>query len=382
MTLMQNNDFVRRIQSPGGDRKKSGSTHIDFPLLILLLALCVFGLLVLYSAGGQDLSYIKRQATFMVVGFCLMFVVAQFEVRYWEKWAFVFYSLGLLLLFAVLLFGVGAKGAQRWLDIGFTRLQPAEFMKVGVPLMLAAYLSNRFIPPTLKHTSWAMAMILLPAVLIVRQPDLWTALLVFFSGFLTLFLAGLGVRYLIFTFLTSIAAVPIMWNFVLLDYQKQRILTLLSPEQDKLGSGWNIVQSKTAIGSGGLNGKGWTEGTQSQLNFLPESHTDFIIAVLGEEFGLIGILTLLTLYALVIARCSFIALNAQSQFGRLLAGSLGLIFFIYVFVNMGMVSGILPVVGAPLPMISYGGTAVLTLFIGFGLLMAISTEPNRIRKVL
>ncbi|MFT5331872.1 MAG: rod shape determining protein RodA [Porticoccaceae bacterium] len=173
-----------------------------------------------------------------------------------------------------------------------------------------------------------------------------------------------------------------MWNFVLLDYQKQRILTLLSPEQDKLGSGWNIVQSKTAIGSGGLNGKGWTEGTQSQLNFLPESHTDFIIAVLGEEFGLIGILALLTLYALVIARCSFIALNAQSQFGRLLAGSLGLIFFIYVFVNMGMVSGILPVVGAPLPMISYGGTAILTLFIGFGLLMAISTEPNRMRKDL
>jgi rod shape determining protein RodA len=200
MTLMQNNDFVRRIQSPGGDRKKSGSTHIDFPLLILLLALCVFGLLVLYSAGGQDLSYIKRQATFMVVGFCLMLVVAQFEVRYWEKWAFVFYGLGLLLLFAVLFFGVGAKGAQRWLDIGFTRLQPAEFMKVGVPLMLAAYLSNRFIPPTLKHISWAMVMILLPAVLIMRQPDLGTGLLVLFSGFLTLFLAGLGVRYLIFTF--------------------------------------------------------------------------------------------------------------------------------------------------------------------------------------
>jgi len=379
---MQHNDFVRRIQSPGGDRKKSGSMHIDFPLLILLLALCVFGLMVLYSAGGQDLSYITRQSIFMVAGFFIMFTVAQFEVRYWEKWAFVFYGLGLLLLIAVLFFGVGAKGAQRWLDIGFTRLQPAEFMKVGVPLMLAAYLSKRFIPPTLKHISWAMVLTLLPAMLIMRQPDLGTALLVFVSGFLTLFLAGLGVRYLVIIFLTSIAAVPIMWNFVLHDYQKQRILTLLSPEQDKLGSGWNIVQSKTAIGSGGLNGKGWTEGTQSQLSFLPESHTDFIISVLAEEFGLIGILTLLTLYALLIARCSFIALNAQSQFGRLLAGSLGLIFFIYVFVNMGMVSGILPVVGAPLPMISYGGTAILTLFIGFGLLMAISTEPNRMRKTL
>ena len=379
---MQNNDFVRRIQSPGGDRKKSGSAHIDFPLLTLLVALCGLGLMVLYSAGGQDLAYVKRQATFMVLGFIIMFVVAQFEVRYWEKWAFVFYSLGLLLLIVVLFFGVGAKGAQRWLDIGFTRLQPAEFMKVGVPLMLAAYLSKRFIPPTLKHISWAMVMIMIPAALIMRQPDLGTALLVFVSGFFTLFLAGLGVHYLIGTFLTGIATVPIMWNFVLLDYQKQRLLTLLSPEKDRLGSGWNIVQSKTAIGSGGLNGKGWTEGTQSQLNFLPESHTDFIIAVLAEEFGLIGILILLTLYTLVIARCSFIALKAQSQFGRLLAGSLSLIFFIYVFVNMGMVSGILPVVGAPLPMISYGGTAILTLFIGFGLLMAISTEPNRMRTTL
>lgn len=379
---MQNNDFVRRIQSPGGDRKKSGSAHIDFPLLTLLVALCGLGLMVLYSAGGQDLAYVKRQATFMVLGFIIMFVVAQFEVRYWEKWAFVFYSLGLLLLIVVLFFGVGAKGAQRWLDIGFTRLQPAEFMKVGVPLMLAAYLSKRFIPPTLKHISWAMVMIMIPAALIMRQPDLGTALLVFMSGFFTLFLAGLGVHYLIGTFLTGIAAVPIMWNFILLDYQKQRLLTLLSPEKDRLGSGWNIVQSKTAIGSGGLNGKGWTEGTQSQLNFLPESHTDFIIAVLAEEFGLIGILILLTLYTLVIARCSFIALKAQSQFGRLLAGSLSLIFFIYVFVNMGMVSGILPVVGAPLPMISYGGTAILTLFIGFGLLMAISTEPNRMRTTL
>lgn len=379
---MQNNDFVRRIQSPGGDRKKSGSAHIDFPLLTLLVALCGLGLMVLYSAGGQDLAYVKRQATFIVLGFIIMFVVAQFEVRYWEKWAFVFYSLGLLLLIVVLFFGVGAKGAQRWLDIGFTRLQPAEFMKVGVPLMLAAYLSKRFIPPTLKHITWAMVMIMIPAALIMRQPDLGTALLVFVSGFFTLFLAGLGVHYLIGTFLTGIAAVPIMWNFVLLDYQKQRLLTLLSPEKDRLGSGWNIVQSKTAIGSGGLNGKGWTEGTQSQLNFLPESHTDFIIAVLAEEFGLIGILILLTLYTLVIARCSFIALKAQSQFGRLLAGSLSLIFFIYVFVNMGMVSGILPVVGAPLPMISYGGTAILTLFIGFGLLMAISTEPNRMRTTL
>jgi len=222
-------------------------------------------------------------------------------------------------------------------------------------------------------------MILIPTLLIVRQPDLGTAILVFMSGFLVLFLAGLRKRYIAGSGLVAIAAIPVMWLFVLRDYQKQRILTLLSPEDDTLGSGWNIIQSKTAIGSGGFEGKGWTEGTQSQLSFLPESHTDFIIAVLAEEFGLIGVLALCTLYLLVIGRCLIIATNAQSQFGRLLAGSLASIFFVYIFVNMGMVSGILPVVGAPLPMISYGGTAILTLFIGFGMLMAISREPKQMR---
>ena len=301
---MQINDFVRTMQNPGGARRISRSMNIDLILLVLLFALCAFGLAVLYSAGGQDLSYVKRQLTFMTVGFALMLIVAQVSVRSLERWAFVIYGLGLVSLFAVLIFGVGAKGAQRWLDLGFTRLQPAELMKVSVPLM---------------------------------------------------------------------------WLFVLRDYQKQRILTLLSPEDDTLGSGWNIIQSKTAIGSGGFEGKGWTEGTQSQLSFLPESHTDFIIAVLAEEFGLIGVLALCTLYLLVIGRSLVIATNAQSQFGRLLAGSLASIFFVYIFVNMGMVSGILPVVGAPLPMISYGGTAILTLFIGFGMLMAISREPRQMR---
>jgi rod shape determining protein RodA len=379
---MQNNDFVRRFQSPGGDRIIRRVLHIDLILFVLLLILCAFGLVVIYSAGGQDLFYVKRQFVFMIAGFILMLLVAQFPARSWERWAFVFYGFGLVLLAAVLIFGVGAKGAQRWLDIGVTRLQPAEFMKVCVPLMISAYLGKRFVPPVAKHVFWSVFMVILPTLLIIRQPDLGTGILVFVSGFLVLFLAGLKKRYLIGSALLTLAAVPMMWIFVLRDYQKQRVLTLLSPEDDKLGAGWNIVQSKTAIGSGGVSGKGWTEGTQSQLNFLPESHTDFIIAVLAEEFGLIGVLTLFTLYLLVIVRCILIAINAQSQFGRLLAGSFGLVFFFYIFVNMGMVSGILPVVGAPLPMISYGGTAILTLFIGFGMLMAISTEPKRIRTQL
>jgi rod shape determining protein RodA len=376
---MQINDFVRTIQNPGGAHRINRSVNVDFILFLLLFLLCAFGLGVLFSAGGQDLFYVKRQLMFMIVGFVLMLSVAQISVRTMQRWAFVIYGLGLVSLLAVLLFGVGAKGAQRWLDIGFTRLQPAEMMKICVPLMISAYLSKRFIPPTFKHVCWSVVMILIPTLLIVRQPDLGTAILVLASGFLVLFLAGLGKRYILGTGLISIAAIPVMWLFVLRDYQKQRILTLLSPENDTLGSGWNIIQSKTAIGSGGLDGKGWTEGTQSQLSFLPESHTDFVIAVLAEEFGLIGVMALCTLYLLIIGRCLLIATNAQSQFGRLLAGSLGSIFFVNIFVNMGMVSGILPVVGAPLPMISYGGTAILTLFIGFGMLMAISSEPKQMR---
>jgi rod shape determining protein RodA len=376
---MYTNDFVRRMQSPGGDRRRGRSLHMDIPLLMILITICIGGLLVLYSASGQSLFYVKRQALFMLTGFAAMMVVAQFPVRFWERWAFLFYCIGLISLVAVLFFGVGAKGAQRWLDLGLTRFQPSELMKVAVPMMVSAYLGKRYIPPQFIHILATLTLILMPVLLIVKQPDLGTAILIFTSGCFVLFLAGLRKRYLISAFLMALAAIPSLWFFVMRDYQKQRVLTLLSPEDDKLGAGWNIIQSTTAIGSGGLNGKGWTLGTQSQLNFLPETHTDFIIAVLAEEFGLIGVLTLCTAYLLLIGRCMVIALNSQSQFGRLIAGSLSLTFFIYVFVNMSMVSGILPVVGVPLPLISYGGTAIVTLFLGFGILMAISTEPKRIR---
>ena len=379
---MYRDDFVRRIHSPGGDRRGSRSMHLDIPLLVILAVICLTGLFVLYSASGQSLYLVKRQAVFMLFGFIAMITVAQFPVRFWERWAIVFYIGGLLALVAVMFYGVGAKGAQRWLDLGVTRVQPSELMKVAVPMMVSSFLGKRYIPPSFQHVFISLALILLPVLLIVDQPDLGTAILVFTSGFFVLFLAGLGKRYLLSTFLLVMAAIPTLWVFVMRDYQKQRVLTLLSPEDDKLGAGWNIIQSTTAIGSGGLAGKGWMQGTQSQLNFLPESHTDFIIAVLAEEFGLIGVLALCIAYFLFVGRCMLIALNSQSQFGRLIAGSLSLTFFIYIFVNMSMVSGILPVVGVPLPLISYGGTSVVALFLGFGILMAISTEPKRIRMDL
>lgn len=375
---MHRGDFVRQLSSPGGDRRPSRALHIDIPLLLLLLALCGIGLTVLYSASGQSIFYVKRQATFMLVGLFSMLIMAQFKPRFWERGSALIYIGGLLSLVAVLFFGVGAKGAQRWLDLGFTRFQPSELMKIAVPMMVSAYLSKRYLPPQFKHVFFATLATLLPVMLVAKQPDLGTSLIIFSSGFFAIFLAGLGKRYLISTGLLAVAAVPILWFYVLLDYQKQRVLTLLNPEDDKLGAGWNIIQSTTAIGSGGWSGKGWTQGTQSQLNFLPESHTDFIIAVLAEEFGLIGVLTLLLVYLLLIGRCMVIALNAQTMFSRLVAGTLSLTFFVYIFVNMGMVSGILPVVGAPLPFISYGGSAIVTLFCGFGILMAISTEPKRI----
>ena len=376
---MGSSDFVRTFRTPGGERRSGSSFVIDSTLTVLILVLCSFGLTVLYSASGESLFYVKRQLIFMIAGFFLMMVVAQLSLRTLQRWAFVIYALGLLSLIAVLLVGVGAKGAQRWLDFGITRLQPSEIMKVCLPVTIAAYLGARLIPPSFKHVFWSLVIILVPTVLVMRQPDLGTAILVFLSGFLVLFLAGLRKRYIFGSLAIAVGAIPLMWLYVLRDYQKQRILTMFSPEADSLGAGWNIVQSKTAIGSGGLQGKGWTEGTQSQLNFLPESQTDFIIAVLAEEFGLIGVLGLCTLYTCIIIRCLVIGISAKTQFGRLLSGGLGLIFSVYVFVNMGMVSGILPVVGAPLPMVSYGGTAILTLFIGFGILMAISAEPRLMR---
>lgn len=352
--------------------------HIDLPLLSLLIMITVFGLVVLYSASGQELGAVIRQSRYLVFGYILMIIAAQFRVQQYQRWAPWFYVLGMVSLVAVFFVGTGAKGAQRWLSLGSIRVQPSELMKLLVPLTVAWYLSARVLPPKFRYFATSLLLILLPAAIVLKQPDLGTSLLIVTSGLFVLFLTGIGWRYIVGAFLAAVAAIYPAWQYLLHDYQKQRILTLLNPERDKLGAGWNIIQSKTAIGSGGWEGKGWLNGTQSQLDFLPESHTDFIIAVLAEEFGLQGVLLLFLVYLLIILRGMWIGLHAQDSFGRLVAGSITLTFFVYIFVNMGMVSGLLPVVGVPLPLVSAGGTSIVTLLAGFGILMAISTEKRLI----
>nr|WP_197020041.1 rod shape-determining protein RodA [Pseudomonas thermotolerans] len=356
--------------------------HIDGVLLLLLLVLAAGSLFVLYSASGRNWDLLIKQTTSFAIGLAGMIVIAQFEPRFLARWVPVGYLIGVGLLVVVDVMGHNAMGATRWINIpGVIRFQPAEFMKILMPATIAWYLAKRSLPPRLKHVAVSLGLILVPFVLVVRQPDLGTALLILASGMFVLFIAGLQWRWIIGA---AAAVVPVavgMWFFVMHEYQKQRVLTFLDPESDPLGSGWNIIQSKAAIGSGGVFGKGWLLGTQSHLDFLPESHTDFIIAVLGEEFGLVGICLLLLMYLLLIGRGLVITVQAQTLFGKLLAGALTMTFFVYVFVNIGMVSGLLPVVGVPLPFISYGGTHLVTLLSGFGLLMAIHTHRKWIAQV-
>tara|TARA_R110000823_G_scaffold119998_4_gene244273 strand:- start:13434 stop:14507 length:1074 start_codon:yes stop_codon:yes gene_type:complete len=354
--------------------------HVDVPLLVLLLCLTAYGLFVLYSASGQSIDAVIRQGRYFALAYVVMLLGAQVGLQRYARWAPWLYVAGVALLVAVMFFGVGAKGAQRWLQIGGFRFQPSEIMKLAVPLALAWYLADRILPPRLQYVGGALCLLALPAGLILVQPDLGTALLIAASGLFVLFMAGIGWRYIFGALLLAIASAWPAWVFLLKDYQRQRILTLLNPESDKLGAGWNIIQSKTAIGSGGWQGKGWTQGTQSQLDFLPEGHTDFIIAVLAEEFGLRGVLLLMSLYLLILLRGFWIGVHAQTSFGRMMAGSLTLTFFVYIFVNMGMVAGLLPVVGVPLPLVSAGGTSVVTLMAGFGILMAIGTEQRLVSR--
>lgn len=349
--------------------------HVDPWLLLLLLVLGAVAGFVLYSASGRSLSMVYRQGAAFAVGLAVMLVIAQFQPRFMQRWVPLAYLAGVLLLVAVLVVGVQAKGAQRWLSIpGVIRFQPSELMKLAMPMMLAWYLGRHTLRPTLAQVVVSMLIIAVPVFLVLKQPDLGTSLLIATSGFFVLLLAGLRWRYIIGAAILLVPAAVAMWLFVLHNYQKQRVLSFLNPESDPLGAGWNIIQSKAAIGSGGVYGKGWLQGTQSHLDFLPEGHTDFIIAVLGEEFGLVGICLLLVVYLLIIARGLYIALQAQDSFCKLLAGSITLTFFVYVFVNIGMVSGLLPVVGVPLPLISYGGTSLVTLLVGFGILMSIHTH--------
>ncbi|GAA3587309.1 rod shape-determining protein RodA [Marinobacter xestospongiae] len=372
--------FSQRASGGLGSRRGLWSIlHLDPILLLLLLALVAGGMVVLYSGADRNFAVVEAQAVRMGVALVVMLVFAQLDPSVYRRWAPWLYLVGLGALVAVLAVGVGAKGAQRWLALpGLPRFQPSELMKLVVPMMAAWYLSRHFLPPRLSQVAIALAIVLLPMGLIVQQPDLGTALLVGAAGLFVVFFAGISWK-LITAFLGMVSvAAPLMWFFVMRDYQKQRVLTLLDPQSDPLGAGWNIIQSKTAIGSGGWSGKGWLQGTQSHLEFLPESHTDFIVAVLAEEFGFIGMLVLLSVYLLIMLRCLYIAVNAQDSFGRLLAGALTMTFFIYIFVNIGMVSGLLPVVGVPLPLISYGGTSSVTLMAAFGVLMSIHTHRRMI----
>lgn len=349
--------------------------HIDRPLFgLLMLVICV-GLVVLYSATGQDLSQFGRQLINIVIALGILFLFANIPPQRLEVVAAPLYVLGMLLLVGVALVGDVRYGARRWLNLGVASVQPSEMMKIAVPLMLAWYFSQREGMLRWPDYLFAAVLMLLPVGLIVKQPDLGTALLISASGFFVFFFAGLSWRFMVGIALAIAAAIPMIWP-MLHEYQRKRVLTLLDPSQDPLGAGYHIIQATIAMGSGGLAGKGWLNGTQSRLDFLPERHTDFIFAVFGEEFGLLGNLLLMLLFFLIIARGLVIADNAQSLFGRLLAGSITLTFFSYAFVNMGMVSGILPVVGVPLPLVSYGGTSLVTLMIGFGILMSIQTHKK------
>ena len=343
---------------------------IDIPILLITLSIAGLGFIVLYSAVGENSSVVLRQVLRFGVALVVFGILAQVSprlLRIWSPWVF---CIGLVFLLMVMFRGEMGGGAQRWLDIGIVRFQPSEIMKISVPMMVAWFMHERSLPPTFIQLFILLLIFCVPTVLIAQQPDLGTALLVMFSGGATVLLAGLSIRLIAIIGVLALSCIPVLWGYML-EYQRARVLTFLSPESDPLGAGYNIIQSKIALGSGGLFGKGWLNGTQSHLEFLPERSTDFIFAVMGEEFGLLGLLFLLGLYLLLVGRGLYIASQAQDTFTRLLAGGLSLTFFVYVFVNSGMVSGLLPIVGVPLPLVSSGGTSMVTLMAGFGILASI-----------
>ncbi len=372
----------------GGNRNKASSrhgpltrllykVHLDALLLTGICAVLTLSLMILYSASGSDIDTVYRQCARIGVAMLVLVIAAQINVAWIRRIAPWIYAVGIVALAMVDIAGEMGGGAQRWLDIG-VRFQPSEIMKLAVPAMLGWVLHDRPLPVTIRVNAVLLAMILVPAAMIAIQPDLGTAIMITLTGLTVIFLAGIDLRYLLSAIPLSAAAAFTLWQFYMLPYQKQRILTLFDPEKDPLGSGYHIIQSKIAIGSGGLFGKGLLNGSQGKLEFLPEQTTDFIFAVIGEELGFIGVTALIIIYLLIVARGFFIAVAAQDTFSRLLAGSISLTFFFYVFVNTAMVTGLLPVVGVPLPLVSAGGTSMVTLCAGFGILMSIHTH----RKLL
>jgi rod shape determining protein RodA len=356
---------------------------IDTPLLILIILLASLGLLILYSSSGGSLNLVYRQLVHLGLAITVMLVIAQIPPIVMLRSAPILMILGIFLLISVLFFGSSGGGAQRWLDLGLVRFQPSELMKIIVPMTIAAILSEKTLPPKPIPVVISMVAIALVVLLIARQPDLGTSLLIGASGVYVLFFSGVRVmllrnRWLNLSLLSSIliGSLFFAWNYLLISYQKTRILTLFNPESDPLGSGYHIIQSKIAIGSGGLTGKGITKGSQSQLDFVPEQSTDFIFSVLAEELGFLGFLLLITIYSLIIYRCFSLSLKCEDNFSRLLGSSLTFVFFTYIFVNIGMVSGLLPVVGVPLPLISYGGSSLITLMASFGIIMSIHKHKS------
>jgi rod shape determining protein RodA len=351
--------------------------HIDIPLLLSILSLIGFGLVILYSAGNQDRVLVEKQCLHIGVALFMMLVFAQIPPITYQRWSPWLYFVGVTLLFAVLIIGHIKKGGQRWFNLGFFHFQPSEMMKLAIPMLLAWYFHRIHLPLPRRSLFFALILILIPVALTIKQPDLGTGILLAVAGGSVLLFAGLSWRLLFMMGTLLGVATPIIWHF-LYEYQRQRVLTFLNPELDPLGKGYHIIQSKIAIGSGGFFGKGWLKGTQSHLHFLPEHTTDFIFGVCGEEFGFFGGCVLIALFMTIILRGFYIAVNAQDTYTRLLAGSISLTFFMSFFINIGMVTGILPVVGLPLPLVSYGGSSIVTIMTSFGILMSIQTH----RKLL
>lgn len=370
--------FTRDIEH-GGFAKKTfwERLHIDLPLLIALGCLALYGFIILYSAGNEDFGLVKQQIVHIAVAACIMGLFAQISPYTYQRWSVAIYIVGTFLLFSVLIMGQVNKGAQRWLGTGAFRFQPSEILKLAIPLMLSYILSRPPLPPSFKKSCLCILIIIVPAVLTAKEPDLGTAMVLAITGFFVLFLAGLSWRFISVSCLICASFLPLLW-YGMHDYQRQRVLTFLNPEQDPHGSGYHIIQSKIALGSGGFTGEGWLQGSQVHLHFLPEHTTDFIFAVCGEEFGFLGAILLIGIYLAILWRCAYITLHAQDSFARLLAGSISLMFFISLFISLGMVTGILPVVGIPLPLVSYGGTSLVTLLASFGILMSIQTHRKLI----
>ena len=353
--------------------------HIDFPLFLAFMVIFMISLTTIYSASNASIDAVLNQGIKIMISIFAMGVVAQFSPLSYARIGPWLYSICLVLLILVLIIGETRNGATRWLNIGITSFQPSELMKIAMPLMIAGYISRGSLPPRVSSVALSITIVLIPSYLIMEEPDLGPSILVAFSGLVVIFLSGLKKRYLALAFALFLAYLPFMWSSIH-PFQKKRVLSFLNPESDPLGSGYHLIQSKIAIGSGGIFGKGWLNSTQGQLDFLPERTTDFIFAILAEEFGFLGVSLLIGIYLFIIGRGIMIAINAQDLFSRLLASSISLTFFVYVFVNIAMTTGLLPVVGVPLPLISSGGTSMVTIMVGLGMLMSVQTHRRLLDK--